>query len=96
MTMHHRLRIASAAAATLSICCGTPAEPVPEFRYLASHACSSVLAYTWSEPLTEYLVVWADVMRLGMALGSTRTFDVASVGDDRSTFIARTSRSTRS
>jgi hypothetical protein len=39
------------------------------------------LAYTWSEPLTEYLVVSADVMRLGIALGSTRTFDLASVGD---------------
>lgn len=82
MTMHRRLRIASAAAAALSLCCGTQAEPVPEFRYVASHACSNVLAYTWSEPLTEYLVVSANVMRLGLALGSTRTFDVASVGDD--------------
>jgi len=82
MTMHRRLRNASALAAALSVCCGTPAEPVPEFRYVASHACSNVLAYTWSEPLTEYLVVWADVMHLGMALGSTRTFAVASAGDD--------------
>ena len=81
MTMQRFLRPASAVGAALSICCGTRAEPVPEFRYVASHVCSNVLAYTWSEPLTEYLVVSADVMRLGMALGSTRTFDVASAGD---------------
>ena len=81
MTMHRRLRTALALAAALSVCCGTPAEPVPEFRYVASHACANVLAYTWSEPLTEYLVVSADVMQLGIALGSTRTFDVTSVGD---------------
>ena len=54
---------------------------MPEFQYVASHACANVLAYTWNEPLTEYLVVSADVMHLGIALGSTRTFDVTSVGD---------------
>jgi hypothetical protein len=81
MSMHRRLRFVSAVAAALSVCCGTPAAPVPEFRYVASHACSNVLAYTWNELRTEYFVVSADVIRLGITLGSTRTFDVASMGD---------------
>lgn len=90
MTMQRRLNTATAVVAVFSVCCETPAEPVsgltpaepvPGFQYVASRACSNVLAYTWSEGLTEYLVVSADIMRLEMTLGTTRTFDVATVSD---------------
>jgi hypothetical protein len=65
----------------LPICCGT-GEPLPTFQYVESYACADLLAYTWSEPRSEYFVVESDLRQLRIELGSTRTFEIASAGKD--------------
>jgi hypothetical protein len=71
-------------AIALSVSCGTPPANGPKFQYVASKACSQIVAYTWSEARTEYLAVYADLLLLGIPPGSTRTFELASAGKNMS------------